>query len=156
MRTPEQAIRNFVYFSLNYDYKFIEKCWEYDQSLVKHLREKFHMYYGKHGALGVMTEFFCNLSSGHQIRLAKWIDENYNEINEDKEKSYADVKANEIANLILDKGWDDYTISTCNHSNWDKKLHIHFPSIAEKLRAKGFKVSMQTNHGVSDWYILRD
>ena len=98
MRTPEQAIRNFVYFSLNYDYKFIEKCWEYDQSLVKHLREKFHMYYGKHGALGVMTEFFCNLSSGHQIRLAKWIDENYNEIDENEGKPRFRVINPKLAN----------------------------------------------------------
>lgn len=85
MRTPEQAIRNFVYFTLNFPLDFVEQVWKSEPNLAKHLREKLHGYSGEKGYTsgGDMITFFVNLSSDRQKQLAEWADENYNEVKAD-------------------------------------------------------------------------
>ena len=78
LNEKQKSIQNYVYFCMNYPYDFIEKCWEGDKHLIEHLKPKFKSYYSKFGPSAVMNEFFVNLSSGHQLKLAKWIDENTN------------------------------------------------------------------------------
>lgn len=89
MRTPEQAIRNFSYFCMNYDYKFIEKCWKDEPIIVEHLRDKFNDFYNLYGSSAVMIKFMIELDGQRQRELAAWIDENYNEIKDEKYVLYA-------------------------------------------------------------------
>lgn len=63
------------------------------------------------------------------------------------------TKANEIAELMVKKKWNDYKISTCDYSGWDRKLHRDMPEIAAELRKLGFKTTSQVKWGVTDWYI---
>jgi hypothetical protein len=69
--------------------------------------------------------------------------------------SYASDKAIEIAKQMIDKGWDEHKVSTCEASNWDQKLHIHFPDVAKELRGMGFGVTVSVNHGVHDWFVIK-
>ena len=69
--------------------------------------------------------------------------------------SYTSDKAIEIAKKIIDNGWDEQKISTCDARNWDTKLHIHFTEIARELRGMGFMVTVSVNHGVHDWVIIK-
>jgi hypothetical protein len=42
------------------------------------------------------------------------------------------------------------TLSTCNHSNWDKNVWNYRQQIIEALKGRGYNVSCETNHGVLD------
>lgn len=46
--------------------------------------------------------------------------------------------------------------STCDHYNWDRKLHQFMPQIATKLRTMGYIVTSTVNWGVTDWSIVKD
>ena len=69
--------------------------------------------------------------------------------------SFAKEKALEYHQIITDNDYDDYTASTCDHSKWDRKLHRHFPLIAEELRKLGYYVTSSVNHGVTDFVIIK-
>ena len=65
---------------------------------------------------------------------------------------YIKQKADEIeASINPQKGY--VTVATCDHSNWDRKLHHHFSKIAIELRNRGYSVSCSVNWGVTDWVI---
>ncbi len=71
------AIRNYVYFALNYPNDFIDQIWGDEANMAEHLKEKFSSYYKKVGPVGAMNEFFVNLDIENQRQLANWILENY-------------------------------------------------------------------------------
>jgi hypothetical protein len=71
----------------------------------------------------------------------------------EKKQSYVDQKADEIAKEMVERGWTDHKISTCDYPNWDRQLHYEMPSIAKKLREMGFNVSYSVLWGVTDWVI---
>lgn len=73
-----KAIYRFVMFGFNYYPGFINKVWENEPYLAKHLSEKFSYYYSKYGPEAVMNTFFVNLDPRNQEKLVKWIDQNYN------------------------------------------------------------------------------
>ncbi len=57
-----------------------------------------------------------------------------------------------VAEMIRRKVISD-TVNTCDYPNWDRELHRNFPEIAIELRARGFGVSSQVRHGVTEWTI---
>lgn len=70
-----------------------------------------------------------------------------------KKDNYVQQEAVKIISDMLKRERTEWSVSTCNHYNWDTKLHEHFPSIAENLRSKGFSVRSSVKFGVTDWYI---
>jgi hypothetical protein len=75
-----KAMGKFLYFIANFPRNFIEKCWEDDSLLREHLTEKF-LGINKNETyvtLGNMLKFMFELNNGNQMKLFKWIDENYN------------------------------------------------------------------------------
>jgi hypothetical protein len=38
---------------------------------------------------------------------------------------------------------------------WSREEYMYMPVVADRLRAKGFRVSSSVNHGVTDWVIAR-
>jgi hypothetical protein len=70
-----------------------------------------------------------------------------------KKEIFVNEKVESIISFMTKKELTEHKVSTCDHYNWDTKLHRDFPAIAEKLREKGLKVTSQVNFGVTDWYI---
>lgn len=79
MKTIEQSVIKFVYFTANFKHDFIEQCWANDEYLIKHLNDKFADK-AQNGVInsGAFLKFFFDLDNGNQIRLVRWINENYN------------------------------------------------------------------------------
>ena len=73
---PINTVINWNYFCLNFSSNFIKKCWSDDIFLAEHLEEKFHSIYVIRGT-GLMPFFFSELSRDNQIKLIKWVNENY-------------------------------------------------------------------------------
>jgi len=70
-------IHKYVMFAYNYPPDFIEKAWADRPEAIEHIKGKFSMYYSKHGAQGVMNEFYINLDDSNQQILERWIINNY-------------------------------------------------------------------------------
>lgn len=67
---------NFVYFCLNFKHDFIEKCWADEPTQINHLNSKFINLYKTKGT-ALMPFFFSELDRDNQLKLSKWINENY-------------------------------------------------------------------------------
>jgi len=72
---------------------------------------------------------------------------------QNKKKAYVDEKAQGYAKQMIEKGWLNLKVSTCDYSNWDRELHFAMPEIATELNKIGFSVSSTVNYGVTDWII---
>jgi hypothetical protein len=68
-------------------------------------------------------------------------------------KIYVTQQADKIVADMIKRQETEYSVATCDHRLWDKKLHSNFPKIAQLLRERGFNVSSRVNHGVTDWSI---
>lgn len=82
MNTPALSIINFVYFTANFPYNFIEECWGYNTMESSHMRMKLEGSQKKSGVMthitsGAMIDFFFDLSRSNQTKLAEWIEANY-------------------------------------------------------------------------------
>ena len=64
----KQAINKWIFFTFNYPYDFIEKCWADQPLMAKHLRSKFD---------GDMNRFYCELDDTNNNQLLDWVLENY-------------------------------------------------------------------------------
>jgi hypothetical protein len=75
------AMIKFAYFTANFPHDFIEKCWADENWLVEHLKTKMETYTFLDGkgyvTFNVFMNFFLNLDNGNQVKLCKWINENY-------------------------------------------------------------------------------
>ena len=74
------------------------------------------------------------------------------------EVSPRDKFINEFEARILDGLTGDRLstkVSTCDYPNWSIDEYQYMPTVAERLRAKGYTVSSKINHGVTDWYISK-
>lgn len=67
------AINKWIYFTFNYPYDFIERCWSDKPMLAKHIRSKFNSYGGD------LNRLYCELDSGNMNRLLEWVMDNYND-----------------------------------------------------------------------------
>ena len=72
-----------------------------------------------------------------------------------KKLSYVEKKSIEIMLDMVERNVYSTKLSTCDASGygWDAELHHAMPQIAYLLREKGFTVTSQVNHGVTDWLI---
>ena len=72
-----------------------------------------------------------------------------------KKLDYVEKKAVEIMLDMVKRNVYSTSLATCNsHSyGWDAELHNAMPQIASLLREKGFTVTSQVNHGVTDWLL---
>lgn len=79
MKTLHHSIINFAYFTANFHHDFIEKCWNDNELLRKHLRSKFNSYDKETGfiSVGDFMKFFFDLDRTNQERLVLWINDNY-------------------------------------------------------------------------------
>lgn len=75
--TKTNAVINFNYFCFNYNSDFIRKVWVNDESMQKHLTDKFAEAYDSSGPRGVMIKFFTELDQDNQRILVNWVNENY-------------------------------------------------------------------------------
>ena len=75
--TSLNAINKFFYFSMNFPYNFIEKVWENEPYLAKHLRGKFEGLYRLYGSYGVINAFYGELDTNNRIKLMDWVMNNY-------------------------------------------------------------------------------
>jgi len=80
--TPKRKysdIRLYVYFTMNFDYYFIEDCWGKESVIAKHLRAKFSYYSSlkNNNASDGFNTFYCNLDSGNQAKLEAYILRNF-------------------------------------------------------------------------------
>lgn len=77
-------MRNLVYFSANFPLNFIEKCWEDNPGLAKHIRCKLLAISDKENlsyiSLNAFYRFFFDLDASNQAKLCEWIIKNYNGI----------------------------------------------------------------------------
>ncbi len=47
-----------------------------------------------------------------------------------------------------------FTTSSCAPLyGWSKEEYMYMPTVAERLREKGYTISSSVNHGVTDWII---
>lgn len=78
-KNPYFAIVNFMYFTTNFPQDFIEKCWEGQDNLITHLQKKIRGIVGKSSTCTAehIIHFCLGLSREHQVKLAQWIDRNY-------------------------------------------------------------------------------
>ena len=67
----KRAINKWVYFTFNYPYDFIERCWADNPMLASHIRDKFSSYGYD------LNRLYCELDSGNMNRLLDWVMENY-------------------------------------------------------------------------------
>lgn len=67
---------NFNYFMLNFSHGFIKECWKDNPFMAEHIEAKFLDIYKIKGT-AVFPFFFCELDMDNQIKLSKWINENY-------------------------------------------------------------------------------
>lgn len=78
MKDTHKAVLNFAYFTANFPSNFIDKCWENDQWLIPHLKEKLKPASGNcFISKGDFMDFFMELDRKNQIRLMDWITDNY-------------------------------------------------------------------------------
>ena len=63
-------------FIINYPHNFIEECYG-TGNLAKHLASKFKSLYDRHGAIGAIPAFICELDSDNEQRLYDYIDSLY-------------------------------------------------------------------------------
>ena len=70
-------IEKWNYWCTNYDYEFIEKAWEDDPNMARHLRNKFDAYYDSVGSYGVMVKFYLNLDDTNRKILENYVMNNY-------------------------------------------------------------------------------
>ena len=84
VNSTAMSVVNFVYFTANFQYDFIEQVWT--NGLSSHLRTKFSALSGSKGYIspGDFIHFFMNLSRDNQILLAKWTEKNYHFSNDHK------------------------------------------------------------------------
>lgn len=73
-----EAITNFAYFTCNFPHDFIEKCWEDNNHIIKHLESKLKgkVKNGMISSRGFIS-FFLDLDRANQYKLANWINKNY-------------------------------------------------------------------------------
>lgn len=74
--TTINATLNFVYFTMNFKYDFIEEVW--DGSIARHLRDKFDKLYQKRSNF---MDWFCELDRDNQRKLLEWVENNYTAFN---------------------------------------------------------------------------
>lgn len=67
---------NLIWYAWNYDYKFIEKCWNEDKSLANHLRDKFNYFVSNDRRNGFFT-FVGELDSANREKLYAYIDKTF-------------------------------------------------------------------------------
>jgi len=70
------AIKNFVYFCMNFPHNFIEQCWKGNQQAIDNYTEKWERAYKRH-ATAAMPFLFIELDSENQDKFCEWINENY-------------------------------------------------------------------------------
>ena len=70
------AISNYVYFTMNFKHDFIKEIWKDDPLTTKSLISKFNSLYEKHGT-GVMNFFFCELDPDNRKIFCDWVNANY-------------------------------------------------------------------------------
>lgn len=68
-------------------------------------------------------------------------------------KEYIKEQADIIVNDMKKRNRLDWSVATCDYSNWDRTLHRMFPEIANELRRRGLTVRKVVNHGVTYWII---
>jgi hypothetical protein len=72
-----KAIINFAYFTANFPPDFIAECWSGEEILINHLKSKLRSSDGQVISMGDFMRFFLDLDRTNQIKLANWIDNNY-------------------------------------------------------------------------------
>lgn len=75
--TKTNAVKNFLYFALNFSSDFIQEIWKDEPSQIEHLQNKFNYRYNRDGAVGAMTGFFSELDWENQSKLIDWVNVNY-------------------------------------------------------------------------------
>lgn len=65
-----RAIHNYIYFTFNAPYRWIEKCFK-GTGLTEHLEEKLT------DLDGDINSFYCELDTSLQNKMLNWILENY-------------------------------------------------------------------------------
>ena len=76
VRGSVNTVINWNYFCLNFSSDFIRKCWIGDERMIKHLKERFNEIYERRGTL-LMPLFFTQLDAKNQVKLVKWVNDNY-------------------------------------------------------------------------------
>ena len=66
------AINKWIFFTFNYPYDFIERCWSDEPILAEHIRSKFNEYEGD------MNRLYCELDNANSEKLLEWVLDNYN------------------------------------------------------------------------------
>ena len=66
------AINKWIFFTFNYPYDFIERCWSDAPMTVSHIREKFNSYDGD------VNRLYCELDKVNSDKLLEWVLDNYN------------------------------------------------------------------------------
>lgn len=82
--TNTESITNFMYFGHNYPHNFISRVWagkellteEDEYSLSRHLDNKFHTMYKKHGTLTFFI-WYMELDNDNKAILNSYIEDNY-------------------------------------------------------------------------------
>lgn len=69
-----KSVNHFVYFCLNYPSNFLDS---FNGHIKKHLEEKFQSAYDKYTSYGAMIKFWTELDRENQMKLSKWVKENY-------------------------------------------------------------------------------
>ena len=88
-----EQLHNFVLFTANYPYLFIEHCWKGKGTLMTRLRDKFHSSKG-------VTDFWFMLDSENRDILADYISE------------WAHNKMSLGGTTLIDVFYEDYKTST--------------------------------------------
>lgn len=70
------AIRNFVYFCMNFPHDFIEKIWKGNQQAINNYKQKWERAYQRHGTAAIPF-LFIELDAENQDIFSNWINENY-------------------------------------------------------------------------------
>lgn len=70
-------INKWIFFTFNYPYDFIERCWSDEPYLAEHIRGKFNDYGGD------MNRLYCELDKSNAEKLLDWVMDNY-----DSERKY--------------------------------------------------------------------
>jgi hypothetical protein len=71
-RTNEKRVINkWIFFTFNYPYNFIERCWSDEPMLASHIRNKFTQYQGD------MSRLYCELDKKNSDKLLNWVLDNY-------------------------------------------------------------------------------
>ena len=65
------AINKWIFFTFNYPYDFIERCWSDAPILAEHIRGKFNDYGGD------MNRLYCELDKSNGNKLLEWVMDNY-------------------------------------------------------------------------------